>query len=313
MDDSAAIGERERAIQILTQLLGSAPSSESVMGKRVVVKLGGSALGEPRQLLQDCLWLRALGCQVVIVHGGGPTITSWLETLQIPVQFKNGLRVTDASVLEVVRNVLGGINQRLVELARRLEMGSKIVGLSGLVAHLFQAHVTDPERGFVGEINAIAPGILTTLLARGCLPILAPLGEGPDGTILNINADQVAAALAAALEVDALIFVSDVAGISSADDELIAYLGEDEARHLLAQGVIRGGMIPKIQAALSVVRAVPRVQIIDGREPHLLVQALCACSEIGTLIEPRLIRRSVLPALSAALPADEPTGNERVV
>ena len=304
MDNSASIGERERATQILAQLFSSVPSPESVTGKRVIVKLGGSALGEPRQLLQDCLWLRALGCQIVIVHGGGPAITSWLQTLQIPVQFKNGLRVTDAPVLEVVSKVLGGINQRLVDLARRLEMGSKVVGLNGLVAHLIQAHVADPELGFVGEIDAIAPEILTTLLAQGCLPILAPLGEGPDGAILNINADQVAAALAAALEVDTLVFVSDVAGISGANDELIEYLGEDEARHLLAQGVIRGGMIPKIQAALSVVRAVSRVQIIDGREPHLLLRALYACPGVGTVVEPRFIRRRILPAPSGHFPAD---------
>ena len=302
MDET--ISNRERAARHLAQICGSPQVASFPASQRIVVKLGGSALEHQRPILQDCLWLRALGCQLVIVHGGGPTITSWLQTLQIPVQFKNGLRVTDAQVLEVVRNVLGGINQRLTQLARRLEMGNNVLGLSGLVAHLIQAHIADPELGFVGEIDAIAPEILTTLLAQGYLPILAPLGEGPDGAMLNVNADQVAAALAKALDADALIFVSDVAGISGANDELIAFLSEDEARHLLAQSVIRGGMIPKVQAALAVVHALPRVQIIDGREPHLLLRALCAYAGIGTIIEPRLIRRRVLPAPSGLSLAD---------
>ncbi|HVB72948.1 MAG TPA: acetylglutamate kinase, partial [Ktedonobacteraceae bacterium] len=221
------------------------PYIDYLKGKTLVIKLGGSTLEHQRGVLQDIIWLRSLGANPVLVHGGGPYINAWLEKLNMPAQFENGMRVTDARTLDVVRMVLlGQVNQGLVLMAT--EMGGRAIGLSGTDGNMVSAKIISERLGFVGEIKAIDPTLPQTLLDQGYIPVIAPLGQGPDGTCLNINADLVAAHLAGALNAEKLIFLSNVVGICNQDGSLIPELTETEAKQLMANGVISGGMIPKV-------------------------------------------------------------------
>jgi acetylglutamate kinase len=274
------ISDHHLIAQVLTEAL---PYINFLKSKTLVIKLGGSTLEHQREVLQDVVWLRALGAYPVVVHGGGPYITQWLTRLNIPTRFVNGLRVTDAQVLEVVRMVLlGQVNQGLVLMASKME--GKAVGLSGTDGGLVRAHIADEQLGFVGEIDAIDPAPIEALIKEGYIPIIAPLGEGPDGSCLNINADIVAAHIAGALNAQKLIFLSNVAGIRRADKSLISELSEPEAKRLIEEGVINGGMIPKVTACLDALASVPRVHIVDGGEPHVLLRELFTDQGAGTMI-----------------------------
>jgi acetylglutamate kinase len=255
----------------------------SLKHKTFVAKLGGSTLEYQRLVLQDLIWLHELGVKVVLVHGGGPSITAWLQRLNIPTRFEQGLRVTDAQTLEVVRMVLcGQINQELVALAS--EMGGNVVGLCGTDGHMVQAHIANDRLGLVGEIERIDASLVLHMIDLGYLPIIAPLGLGADGTCLNINADLVASQLAGALKADRLIFLSDVNGIHLADGFHLSEINEAQAHTLIEEGVIYGGMIPKITACLAALVDVPRVHIVDGSTPHVLLYELEDHPHIGTTI-----------------------------
>jgi acetylglutamate kinase len=255
----------------------------SLKHKTFVAKLGGSTLKYQQAVLQDLIWLHELGVKVVLVHGGGPSITAWLQKLNVPTRFEQGLRVTDAQTLEVVRMVLcGQINQELVALAS--EMGGNVVGLCGTDSHMVQAHIANDCLGLVGEIERIDAGLVLHMIDLGYLPIIAPLGLGPDGTCLNINADLVASQLAGALKADRLIFLSDVNGIHLADGFHLSEINEAQAHALIEEGVIYGGMIPKITACLAALVDVPRVHIVDGSTPHVLLYELEEHPQIGTTI-----------------------------
>ncbi|HEY4387160.1 MAG TPA: acetylglutamate kinase, partial [Ktedonobacteraceae bacterium] len=224
--------------------------------KTLVVKLGGSTLEHQKAVLQDLVWLHSLGAHVVLVHGGGPYIDEWLNKLAIPVRFEQGLRVTDAQTLEIVRLVLcGQINPQLVSMTTA--MGGKAIGFSGADGYMIRAHVTNERLGLVGEIDAIDPAPVLNALDKGYIPIIAPLGLDENGQFLNINADLVASLLAGALKADRLVMLSNVCGICQADGSLIPQLDEDQASHLIAEGVIRGGMLPKIRACLQALADVP--------------------------------------------------------
>ncbi|GHO42871.1 acetylglutamate kinase [Ktedonospora formicarum] len=252
-------------------------------GKILVFKLGGSMLEHQQEVLQDIIWLHQLGALPVLVHGGGPYINEWLTKLNIPTRFLDGLRVTDAETLEVVRMVLRGqVNQRLVLMLS--QMGGKAIGLCGTDGDMVQAHIADERLGYVGEVESVDPASIQGLLEQGFIPVIAPLGQGPDGTCLNINADLVAAHLAGALNAEKLIFLSNVIGICRADGTRISELSDAEARRLIDEGVISGGMIPKVSACLDALAAVPRVHIVDGREPHVLLRELCTDQGAGTMI-----------------------------
>ncbi len=269
---------------LIAKVLGEAlPYIDFLKGKTLVIKLGGSTLEHQRGVLQDIIWLHALGAHPVLVHGGGPYINAWLEKLNIPTAFEHGLRVTDAQTLEVVRMVLRGqVNQELVLMAS--QMGGKAVGLSGTDGGMVRAHIADERLGFVGEIDAVDATPVEAVIREGYIPIIAPLGEGPDGTCLNINADLVAAHLAGTLNAEKLIFLSNVVGIRRADGSLISELSEAEARKLIEDGVINGGMIPKVTACLDALAAVPRVHVVDGREEHILLRELFTDQGAGTMI-----------------------------
>ena len=270
--------------RLIAQVLGEAlPYIDFLKGKTLVIKLGGSTLEHQRNVLQDIIWLHALGVYPVLVHGGGPYINEWLDKLNIPTRFENGLRVTDAETLKVVRMVLlGEVNQGLVLMAS--EMGGKAIGLSGTDGSMVKGHMIDEKLGFVGEIDSVDPTPIEALLRDGYIPIIAPLSTGPEGTCLNINADLVAAHIAGALNAEKLIFLSNVVGICRADGSLITELSEVEAKRLIEEGVISGGMIPKVSACLDALVAVPRVHVVDGREEHVLIRELFTDQGAGTMI-----------------------------
>jgi acetylglutamate kinase len=269
---------------LIAQVLGEAlPYINFLKGKTLVIKLGGSALEHQRIVLQDIVWLRALGANPVLVHGGGPYINEWLNKLNIPTRFEMGLRVTDATTLEVVRMVLlGQVNQSLVLMTSQL--GGRAMGLSGTDGSMVRARIADERLGFVGEIESVDPRPVQALVSQGYIPIVAPLGQGPDGICLNINADLVAAHLASALNAEKLIFLSNVIGICRKDGSLIPELTSEEALQLIKEGVISGGMIPKVSACLDALLAVPRMHIVDGREPHVLLRELFTDQGAGTMI-----------------------------
>lgn len=279
-----AEGEIINDHHLIAQVLGEAlPYINFLKGKTLVIKLGGSALEHQRVVLQDIVWLRELGANPVLVHGGGPYINEWLSKLNIPTRFEKGLRVTDATTLEIVRMVLlGQVNQSLVLMASQL--GGRAIGLSGTDGSMVRAHVADERLGFVGEIESVDPRPLQALVNQGYIPIVAPLGQGPDGSCLNINADLVAAHLAGALNAEKLIFLSNVVGICRKDGSLISELTAEEAQKLIKEGVISGGMIPKVSACLDALLAVPRMHIVDGREPHVLLRELFTDQGAGTMI-----------------------------
>ena len=282
--ETNANGDIINTHHVIAEVLREAlPYINYLKGKTLVIKLGGSTLEHQRGVLQDIIWLRSLGANPVLVHGGGPYINAWLEKLNVPAQFENGLRVTDARTLEVVRMVLlGQVNQGLVLMAT--EMGGKAIGLSGTDGNMVRAKIISERLGFVGEIETVDPTLPHTLLEQGYIPVVAPLGQGPDGTCLNINADLVASHLAGALNAEKLIFPSNVIGICRQDGSLISELTEAEAKQLIADGVISGGMIPKVTACLDALSTVQRVHIVDGGEPHVLLRELFTDQGAGTMI-----------------------------
>jgi acetylglutamate kinase len=279
--DGDVINDHYLIAQVLREAL---PYIDFLKGKILVIKLGGSTLEHQKSILQDIVWLRALGAHPVLVHGGGPYINEWLTKLNIPTRFEQGLRVTDAMTLDVVRMVLlGQVNQGLVVMTSQL--GGRAIGLSGTDGNMVRAHVIDERLGFVGEVEAVDPTLVQGLLDQEYIPIIAPLGQGPNGTCHNINADLVASHLAGALNAEKLIFLSNVVGICRADGSLISELDEAEAKQLMADGVINGGMIPKVSACLDALCAVSRVHIVDGREPHVLLRELFTDQGAGTMIK----------------------------
>ncbi len=269
---------------LIAQVLREAiPYIDFLKEKTLVIKLGGSTLENQRSVLQDIIWLQALGARPVLVHGGGPYINEWLDKLNVPTHFQNGLRVTDASTLDVVRMVLlGQVNAGLVLLASQL--GGKAIGLSGTDGKMIYARIADKSLGFVGEIESVDPTLVQMLIDQGYIPVIAPLGQSADGDCLNINADLVAAHLAGALNAEKLIFLSNVVGICRRDGSLISELNEVEAQQLIEEGVITGGMIPKVFACLDALLAVPNVHIVDGREAHVLLRELFTDQGAGTMI-----------------------------
>jgi acetylglutamate kinase len=270
--------------QLIAQVLHEAlPYIDFLKGKTLVIKLGGSTLTHQKYILQDIVLLRSLGAYPVLVHGGGPYINEWLKKLDVPSRFQNGLRVTDAETLDIVRMVLlGQVNQGLV--AVLAEMGGRAIGVSGTDGNTIHARIADEGLGFVGAIEAVDPSLLQMLIEQGYIPVVAPLGQGPGVPCLNINADLVASHIARAMHAEKLIFLSNVSGIYRTDGSLISELKQVEAQQLIADGTIHGGMIPKVAACLEALSTVSRVHIVDGREPHTLLRELFTDQGAGTMI-----------------------------
>jgi len=262
-------------------------------GATVVVKLGGATLdgdtADGGATLDEVVALTRAGLRVVLVHGGGPLVTSWLDRLSVPTRFQDGQRVTDAAALEVATMVLrGAVSTGVVAgLARR---GVPAVGLSGVDGGLLRARHT-PALGLVGAVKDVDTSVLLPLLESGFVPVIAPLGLDAAGALLNINADVAAAAVAAALAADAALFLTDVPGVRGADGVVIGTLDRAGVEALIADGVVAGGMIPKARSALAALAGVDggpgaaRALILDGRAPGAL-SGLLTGAVAGTVVVP---------------------------
>ncbi|HEU4783987.1 MAG TPA: acetylglutamate kinase [Ktedonobacterales bacterium] len=285
----ASVGELAAASQVarqavIAQVLREAqPYIETLRGRTLVIKLGGSTLDNQRDALEDIVWLRGLGAHPVLVHGGGPEINDWLERVGLPRRFERGLRVTDAATLDVVRMVLAGkVNGDLVRLL--VSLGGRAIGLTGIDGGLLHARQIAADLGYVGAITTVDAGVITALSAAGFIPVIAPIALGDEDTVLNVNADDAAADLARGLSATKLLYLSDVPGVLDAQGRLLSELTDHEVRALIDQGVISGGMIPKAEAALRALETTERVHIVDGREPHVLIRELFTHEGAGTMI-----------------------------
>ena len=248
-------------------------------GPPIVVKIGGSTLDSRDTSLKDLVTLQREGVDVVVVHGGGNVITQWMQRQGLPPRFVNGLRVTDAPSLDIVVAVLTGlINKELVSMLQRL--GGRAIGISGIDGGLLEAWVANPDLGFVGEVTRVDTEPLRAILERGFIPMVAPLavqvqdGSEHAGEPLNINGDTVAGEVAGALGVERLIFLTDVAGVLDGNGRLIPRLDRRLAQLLLGSGVVRGGIIPKLQACIRALEQAPVADIIDGRQPEALLNCV---------------------------------------
>jgi acetylglutamate kinase len=276
------IDVNERA-QVLVEAL---PYIKRFHGQVVVVKVGGKAIEQRKEeTLLDIVLLRYVGMLPVLVHGGGPEITALSDRLGIPSEFRDGLRVTDAATMDVVKMVLTGkVNPDIVATLNRL--GGQSVGMSGEDGPSIIAEKLDESLGFVGRVTQINPEPVTALLDRGYIPVLASVGLGYDGHAYNINADTVAAEIAVALGAAKLILMTDVPGILDAGGQVVNELNRERAGRLVAEGVVSGGMIPKLEACLRSLDAVPEAHVIDGRVAHSLLLELFTEAGIGTMVTP---------------------------
>lgn len=279
----------ERA-EILVQSL---PYIQHYNGKIIVVKYGGNAMisDELREtVINDIVLMKCIGFKPIVVHGGGPYISSFLDKLGEKSEFINGLRYTDKKTMEVVQMVLGGkVNKDLVTLIEKA--GGKSIGLCGLDGSLLKAKKLESkvDLGYVGEVTSVNTEAITMALDAGYIPVIGSMAIGEDGNDLyNINADTCAAKIASALKAEKLILLTDVAGVLKDPKDptsLLSVLRLHEIPKLTLQGVIKGGMIPKIQCCVESVRmGVERAHIIDGRVPHSLLLELFSNDGIGTMI-----------------------------
>ena len=268
-------------------------------GKTIVVKYGGNAMegGVSQSFAQDIVLMKQTGVDPVVVHGGGPQIGAMLKQLAIPSSFIDGLRVTDEAAVKVVEMVLAGsINKEIVSLINAA--GGRAVGISGkdgnlVIARKLERYKLDPatlertlvDLGFVGEPETINPEVLRTIINSDLIPVIAPIGVGRKGETFNINADTVAGAVAGAMSAARLLLLTDVEGVLDRDGKLIPRLNVGEARALIADGTISGGMIPKLETAIEAVEAgVSAAVILDGRIPHVLLLEIFTEHGAGTMI-----------------------------
>jgi acetylglutamate kinase len=266
----------------------------------VVVKYGGHAMGEEetaRNFARDVVLMEQTAINPVVVHGGGPQIGEMLQRLGIKSEFAGGLRITDAATIEIVEMVLAGsINKQIVGYIN--EAGGKAVGLCGkdgnmVVARKATRTVVDPDSkieqmvdlGFVGEPDKVDTTVLTQILGRDLIPVLAPLATSPEGGTYNVNADTFAGAIAGALKAKRLLILTDVPGVLDKSKRLISELSLDDARKLIADGTISGGMIPKVETCIyAIEQGVEGVVILDGKVPHAVLLELLTDHGAGTLV-----------------------------
>ncbi|MEO0429595.1 MAG: acetylglutamate kinase [Pseudomonadota bacterium] len=276
------------------------PYLQRYEGATVVVKFGGHAMGDAEgmeRFARDIVLMKQCGVNPVVVHGGGPQINEMLKRLEIPTEFRDGLRVTTAEMVVVVEMVLAGsINKRIV--AEINAQGGRAVGLSGKDGNLMRctratarrdpsSHIEQAlDLGFVGDPTAVEPGVLETFIASDYIPVIAPVGAGarPDETF-NVNGDTAAGAIAAAMKAKRLILLTDVAGVKDAKGDVLAALSVEAVRDLVADGTVQGGMIPKVDTAVAAVEGgVEASVILDGRAPHAVLLELFTEHGAGTLI-----------------------------
>ena len=271
-------------------LVEALPYMQRFHGRTIVIKYGGNAMTEARlqeQFAYDVTLMKQVGMNPVVVHGGGPQIGAMLERLGVQTHFVDGMRVTDAATMEVVEMVLGGrVNKEIVQAINRA--GGRAVGLTGKDGGLLRARPLrrdGVDLGLVGEVARVDPDIIRLLDQGDFIPVVAPIGVGSLGESYNINADLVAGALAATLNAEKLILMTNVAGVLDQDGQLRTRLEAAEVDRMVADGRIYGGMLPKIQCCLDAVAAgVHAAHIIDGRVPHALLLEIFTDAGVGTLI-----------------------------
>jgi acetylglutamate kinase len=275
-------------VQILSEAL---PYIQQFTGRIVVVKYGGAAMKSDalkETVIRDVVFMSCVGLRPVLVHGGGPEINSWLEKLGIEPQFKNGLRVTDAATMDVVEMVLvGRVNKDIV--TRINQAGATAIGLCGKDGNLITARPQGQEDiGFVGEVQNVNTNVIQPLLKAGSIPVISSVAADETGQAYNINADTVAGEIAAALGAEKLILLTDTPGILQDyknPDTLLPKLSIQKARALIQEGIVAGGMIPKVDCCVrSLAQGVRAAHIIDGRLPHALLLEIFTDAGIGSMI-----------------------------
>ena len=279
------INNAERA-QVLVNAL---PYIQDYTGKVVVVKYGGNAMINEElkdSVMRDIVLLSLIGVKVVLVHGGGPEITEMLTKIGKESKFVDGLRVTDKETVDVVQMVLAGkINKSLVNLIQN--KGGRAIGLSGLDGHMIEATIKDEKWGYVGEITSVNVTPILDVVEKGYIPVVSTIGCDKEGNVYNINADTAAAKIAGELGAEALISMTDISGILFDKNDpgtLIPVIKASEAPKLVQDGIINGGMIPKVECCINAIHwGVHKVFIIDGRVPHAILIETLTNEGIGTM------------------------------
>ena len=281
-------------------LIEALPYIRNFFGKTFVIKYGGAAQVKDElkdSFAKDIVMLNFIGIRTAIVHGGGPKISAMMERMGKKPKFVQGQRVTDKETMDIVEMVLGGlVNKEIVSLIN--SHGGKAVGLSGKDGELIKAKKKLIKKtaetgadeiidiGLVGEVTNIDPHIIVSLEREGFIPVISPVGVGPNGETLNINADYVASAIASAVQAEKLILLTDVPGIIGRNDKIISTLRKQQIKKLIHNGTITGGMLPKVQSCVKAIEGgVSKTHIIDGRVPHCLLLEIFTKEGIGTEIQ----------------------------
>lgn len=270
-------------------LTAAVPYIKQYTDKYVVVKYGGNAMTDPelkKSVMNDLLLLQLVGVKVVLVHGGGPDINNALQAMHIESQFKNGLRVTDKDTMDVVQMVLAGkVNKGLV--ADLISFGGRAVGLCGVDGHMIQVHQKNDELGYVGEVDVIDTAIIDDVISKGYIPVISSIGCGSDGQVYNVNADTVVAKIAGALKAETMVAMTNIDGVLrdvNNPSSLIPRITVAEAETLKVEGIIAGGMIPKVDCCLEAIAAgAQKVFIINGEIPHAILIELLTDEGLGTM------------------------------
>ena len=272
-------------------LVHALPYIQEYNGKIVVIKYGGNAMINDKlkdSVIRDIVLLSLIGVKVVLVHGGGPEITDMLQKIGKTSEFVNGLRVTDKETADIVQMVLAGkINKSLVNMIQI--KGGRSIGLSGMDGHMIEARAKDERLGYVGEITGVNVAPILDVIEKGYIPVISTVGCDSEGNVYNINADTAAAKIAGELHAESLITLTDIAGILRDKDDpstLIPQILVSQAPELIADGVISGGMIPKVECCTNAIKwGVHKVFIIDGRVPHSILIETLTDEGIGTMFK----------------------------
>ena len=289
LNDREYIKETEATrVRVLSEAL---PYIQKFANRTIVIKYGGAAMKDGKLkagVIRDIVFLSCVGVRPIVVHGGGPEINIWLNKLGIEAQFKDGLRVTDADTMDVVEMVLvGRVNKQLVSLIN--QAGGSAVGLCGKDGDLVQARPVGKEGvGFVGEVSSVDTGLIESLINNGYVPVISSVAADENGQAYNINADTFAGEIAAALQAEKLILLTDTPGILEDYHDpstLLTKLDIQKARDLIDRGIVSGGMIPKVNCCVrSLAQGVRAAHILDGRLPHSLLLEILTNEGIGSMI-----------------------------
>ena len=261
------------------------------MEKSIVIKIGGAAFGKRDPILEDIVALQKKGKSLVVIHGGGNIVTEWLKKLGIETKFVRGERITDRPALDVVAAVLAGLANKQI-IATINNLGGRAVGISGVDGAMVQSRIANPELGYVAQTVKVDPTVINVLLQAGFIPVISPITDftfdrpSDAPLMLNINGDPMAGEIAAALDAEKLIFLTDVTGVLDKDGKLLAVINLKQAKELIDSGTASGGMIPKLNACLIAAAHKTITCIVDGRQPHALINAI-ESDQAGTIIRAR--------------------------